>query len=89
MARSIYVPQAGGFVEFSDTATDAEIVSYLKSKYTTPAPAKPAAPPPPAGPDESSILGRAAYGFATGFTDIPGGIAALGLPALLEIAVML
>ncbi len=83
MARSIYVPQAGGFVNFKDTATDAEIVSYLKAKYApTPAPVQQApAEETPTGPDESTLLGRAAYGFATGFTDIPGGIAGLFVPA--------
>lgn len=83
MARSIYVPQAGGFVNFKDTATDAEIVSYLKAKYApAPAPVQQApAEETPTGPDESTLLGRAAYGFARGFTDLPGGIAGLLVPA--------
>lgn len=82
MVRPVYVPEAGGIVEFADTATDAEITSYLKSRYPAPVQVEATSPPPvPAGPDESSIFGRAAYGFATGLTDIPGGIAALGLPA--------
>ncbi len=41
MARSIYVPQAGGLVKFRDEATDADIVAYLKAAY-------PATPPQPA-----------------------------------------
>lgn len=81
MARSVYVPQVGGFVEFKDTATDAEIISYLDSKYAPKAAQAPAPAEAPAGPDESSLLGRAAYGFATGFTDIPSGIASLMMSA--------
>lgn len=80
MAQSIYVPQIGGFIDFKDEATDAEITAYLKSKF----PAAPVAPPPApadAGPDESGILGRFAYGFGRQFTDIPGGIAELAIPA--------
>jgi hypothetical protein len=82
MARSVYVPQAGGFIDFSDDASDEEINSYLKSRFSAPAQAQQvAAPEEPTGPDESSILGRLAYGFGTGLTNIPGGIAALALPA--------
>jgi len=83
MVRPVYVSQVGSFIEFPDDASDAEITSYLKAKFPTEGALgeQAAAAPAPAGPDESSILGRLAYGFGTGFTDIPGGIAALGLPA--------
>ena len=82
MARSVYVPQVGGFVQFKDTATDAEIISYLDSQYAPKAAEAPApAAPPPEGPDESGLLGRAAYGFAVNITDIPRGIADLMMPA--------
>jgi hypothetical protein len=84
MVRPVYVAQVGSFIEFPDDASDAEITSYLKAKFPTEGALgeqAAAAPAPPTGPDESSILGRFAYGVGTGFTDIPGGIAALGLPA--------
>lgn len=56
MAQSIYVPQIGGFIDFKDEATDAEITAYLKSKF----PAAPA-PPPPAPPEEA--VGALESGF--------------------------
>lgn len=78
MAKSIYVEEAGGVLEFPDTATPQQMRAYIDRTYKTPA--APAAPVP-TGPDESGLLGRAAYGFATGFTDIPSGIASLMMPA--------
>lgn len=80
MAKSVYVPQAGGIIDFPDEATPQQMLSYIESTYGAQSTAAPTTAPP-AGPDESSILGRFAYGVGTGFTDIPGGIAALGLPA--------
>lgn len=77
MAKPVYVPQLGRVIQFSDDASDAQIVAEIKSMI----PAGPAAAAAPAGPDESTLLGRAAYGFATGITEIPGGIAALVMPA--------
>ena len=77
MVKPVYVPEAGGIIDFPDEATPKDIVAYVDKVYGGVAAANQA----PESPDESSILGRAAYGFATGFTDIPGGIAALGLPA--------
>jgi hypothetical protein len=77
MPKSIYVPAAGSVIDFPDEASNAEIVAYVDKVYgrgSTPA-------APPSGPDESTLLGRAAYGFATGITEIPGGIAALVMPA--------
>jgi hypothetical protein len=84
MVRPVYVAQVGSFIEFPDDASDAEITSYLKAKFPTEGALgeqAAAAPAPPTGPDESSILGRFAYGAGTGFTDIPGGIASLFYPA--------
>lgn len=85
MARIVYVPELGRSFSFKDGATDQEVDSFFKSAF----PASPsvgvapdvAPPPAPTGPDESSILGRFAYGAGTGFTDIPGGIASLFYPA--------
>lgn len=80
MVKSVYVPQAGGIIDFPDEATPQQMLSYIEGTYGARQTAAPATAPP-AGPDESSILGRLAYGFGTGLTNIPGGIAALGLPA--------
>lgn len=79
MVKSVYVPEAGGLVQFPDEATPQQMLSFIESNYGGIAAAAPQTAP--TGPDESSLLGRAAYGFATGFTDIPGGIAALMYPA--------
>lgn len=78
MVKSVYVPEAGGIIDFPDEATPQQMSAYVQAKYGM---AQEAAPAAPTGPDDSSILGRAAYGFARGFTDIPGGIAALAYPA--------
>jgi hypothetical protein len=77
MAKPVYVPELGRVLSFPDEATDDQIVSEIRSMI----PSAPAPEAAPSGPDESTILGRAAYGFATGFTDIPSGIAALAMPA--------
>lgn len=76
MVKSVYVPEAGGMVNFADDITPQEMARYLDVKYPRAAAAAPAATS-----DDSGVLGRFAYGLATGITDIPGGIAALGLPA--------
>ena len=85
MARIVYVPELGRSFSFKDGATDQEVDSFFKSAFPTSPSAgvasEPAPPPAPTGPDESSILGRFAYGAGTGFTDIPGGIASLFYPA--------
>jgi hypothetical protein len=52
------------------------MLAYIDSKYG-PATTDEEVVAPPTGSDESSILGRFAYGAGTGFTDIPGGIASL------------
>lgn len=78
MVKSVYVPEAGGIIDFPDEATPKDIVAYVDRVYGGVG----AVPTEqPTGPDESTLLGRAAYGFATGFTDIPSGIAALAMPA--------
>jgi len=77
MVKSVYVPEAGGILDFADDLTPAEISGYINAKY--PRAAAPAAAAQTS--DDSGIFGRFAYGLATGITDIPGGIAALGLPA--------
>ena len=77
MPKSIYVPAAGSVIDFPDEASNAEIVAYVDKVYGRGS--APAAPP--SGPDQSTLLGRAAYGFATGLTEIPGGIASLVMPA--------
>lgn len=78
MAKPVFVKEIGQVVSFPDNATPQQIASYIDRKFKPSAPAEQAAAP---GPDQSSLLGRLGYGFATGFTEIPGGIAALGLPA--------
>lgn len=78
MVKSVYVPEAGGIIDFPDEATPKDIVAYVDRVYGGVG----AVPTEqPTDPDESTLLGRAAYGFATGFTDIPSGIAALAMPA--------
>jgi hypothetical protein len=78
MVKSVYVPEAGGIIDFPDEATPKDIVAYVDRVYGGVG----AVPTEqPTGPDESTLLGRAAYGFATGLTDIPSGIAALAMPA--------
>jgi hypothetical protein len=61
MARSIYVPQAGGFIDFSDDASDDEINSYLRSRFSAPAQAVPVPEGEQVGALESGLyssLGR-------------------------------
>ena len=78
MAKSVYVPEAGGIIDFPDEATPKDIVAYVDRVYGG---VGAVAPTPAAGPDDSTLLGRAAYGFATGFTEIPAGVASLFVPA--------
>lgn len=78
MVKSVYVPEAGKVVHFADDITPAEMSGYIDSKYPRAAAGVAALPDQS---DNSSVLGRFAYGLGTGFTNIPGGIAALGLPA--------
>jgi hypothetical protein len=84
MPRTIYVQELGRAFSFPDGTSDGAVSAFFQKNFPTApesdAPAE-VAPLPPTGPDESSILGRLAYGFGTGLTNIPGGIAALGLPA--------
>lgn len=74
MARTIYVPQADEFVDFSDTATDAQIQTWIRTNYPKPAPPPPA--PPPAVPDEG--VGALESGFygSLGRLEAAGGKAA-------------
>ena len=80
MVKSVYVPRAGGIIDFPDSATPQQMLAYIDSKYG-PDTTDGEVVAPPTGSDESSILGRFAYGAGTGFTDIPGGIASLFYPA--------
>ena len=75
MVKSVYVPEAGGILDFADDITPQEISSYINAKY--PRAAAPAAAPTP---DESTVSQRLAYGLMRGITDIPGGIASLMYP---------
>lgn len=77
MVKSVYVPEAGGILDFADDITPEEISSYINTRY--PRVKAPAAPAQTS--DNSGILDRIAYGLGTGITDIPGGIAALMYPA--------
>lgn len=56
MARTVYVPEAGGALNFADGTTDQQIVDYVRSKY---------APPPAPVPTEAGIgaLEAGLYGF--------------------------
>jgi len=84
MARTIYVPQADEFIDFSDTATDAQIQSWIRAKYPKPAPPPPT--PPPAPPEEG--VGALESGFygSLGRLEAAGGMAAqaTGLESLAE-----
>lgn len=74
MARTIYVPQARTFVDFSETATDDQINAYIRSKYPLPAPAPPP-PAPPAPEDEVGAFASGIYG-TLGRLEAAGGKAA-------------
>lgn len=74
MVKSVYVPEAGGIIDFADDITPQEISSYISRKY--PSVTAPAAAPEPSY-DNSGVLGRFAYGLGTGISDVPGGIASL------------
>lgn len=78
MVKSVYVPEAGGIIDFADDITPQEMSSYINRKY--PRVTAPAATPEPSY-DNSGVLGRFAYGFGTGISDVPGGIASLLYPA--------
>lgn len=83
MVRPIYVPQAGRFVNFSDTASNEDIKSYIRTNFPKPQAVAPPAQEEvvPTGPDQSTLMQRGIYGLVSGFTEIPGGIAALMYPA--------
>lgn len=70
MARTIYVPQARTFIDFSETATDDQINAYIRSKYPLPAPA----PPPPAPPAPEEEVGA----FTSGLYGTLGRLEAAG-----------
>ena len=74
MARTIYVPQADAFIDFSETATDDQINAYIRSKY--PLPVEP--PPPPAPPPPEEEVGALESGFyqSLGRLEAAGGKAA-------------
>lgn len=72
MARTVYVPEAGGVLDFPDAATDQQIIDFVKTKY--PKPVAPA-PAPEAG---IGALESGLYG-ALGKVEATGGKAAQGL----------
>jgi len=71
MARTVYVPEAGGALSFVDGTTDQQIVDYVRAKY---------APAPAPVPTEAGI-GALESGFygAVGRAEAAGGKAAQGL----------
>jgi hypothetical protein len=84
MARTIYVPQARKFIDFSETATNDQINAYVRSKYPIQAPVQPA--PPPAPPEEG--IGALESGFygSLGRLEAAGGkvAQAAGLESLAD-----
>lgn len=60
MARPIYVPQAGRFVNFSDTASDEDIKSYIRTNFPKP---EAVAPPVAPAPAEEAGIGALESGF--------------------------
>lgn len=71
MARTVYVPEAGGALDFPDGTSDQQIVDFVRAKYAP----KPAPAPPEAG------IGALESGFygALGRAEAAGGKAAQGL----------
>lgn len=81
MVKSIYVPEAGGIINFPDDTSPQTMRAYIDAKYPrTSAPA----PAAEAESDASSISDRMAYGFGRGIVDIPGGVASWFYPASSE-----
>jgi hypothetical protein len=78
MVKSVYVPQAGGILDFPDEATPQQILAYVDSKYGSTAQA---VAPAPEEARDSNITGSFLYSLGTGITNIPGGIASLMQPA--------
>lgn len=83
MVRPIYVPQAGRFVNFSDTASDDDIKSYIRTNFPKPQPVEAAAADAAPAEPKYSDAGLGALlsaGFAESYTDIPGGISSIMTP---------
>lgn len=78
MAKSIYVPEAGGIIDFPDDTTPQQMLTYINAKYPRTAEASTR---PTQGSDQSTVAQRLTYGFTRGLTDIPGGIAEMIYPA--------
>ncbi len=74
MAQTIYVPQADQFIDFSDTATDAQIQSWIRTNY--PKPAAPPPAPPPAPPEEDVGAFESGFYGSLGRLEAAGGKAA-------------
>jgi len=79
MARVVYVPELDRAFSFNDNASNEQISQYIRSNFKLPTQEveEEPAPAPEEAPDESGIFGRAATGFLTSLTDIPGGIASM------------
>ena len=72
MARTVYVPEAGGALRFADGTTDQQIVDYVRAKY---------APTPAPAPVEEAGIGALESGFygSIGRAEAAAGKAAQGL----------
>lgn len=75
MARTIYVPEAGRAIDFPDTASDDQIISYLREKYAPAPTAPPASTEAPIGAIESGLYGlRSRVQTAVGKTAEAAGL---------------
>lgn len=81
MVKPVYVPEAGGIINFPDDFSAQDMKTYLDTKYP-----RSSAPAPAAAQesDSSSISDRIAYGLGRSVFDVPGGIASLMYPASKE-----
>ena len=74
MVKSVYVPQAGGIIDFPDEATPQQMLSYIEGTYGVSTPA----PQPPATSDGPGAFGAGVYGGIAAL-QAAGGKAAQGI----------